>query len=130
MSINPTAPEADVLTFLTERHLATLTLVRDDGRPHVTPVGFSYDLTTATARIITWADALKARLADAAPLAAALCQVDGGRWLTLTGIATTTDDPTIVEDAVLGYAARYRQPKERPDRVVIEVVVHDIKGRA
>ena len=29
--------------FVTERHLASLTLVTPEGRPHVTPVGFTWD---------------------------------------------------------------------------------------
>ncbi len=130
MSINPSNPSDDVLTFLAERHLASLTLVRADGTPHVTPVGFSYEPETRTARIITWSASLKARLTTAAPLAAAVCQVDGGRWLTLSGTARCTDDPTISADAVARYAARYRQPKERDDRVVIEIQVDRIMGRA
>ena len=32
-----------VLTFLTERHLATLTPLRADGSPHVVPVGVTFD---------------------------------------------------------------------------------------
>ena len=43
----------DVLAFLAERHLATLTTLRPDGSPHVVPVGFSYDPDTKVARIIT-----------------------------------------------------------------------------
>lgn len=128
--IDPAAPTPDVLAFLAERHLATLTLVRSDGRPEVTPVGFSYEAETRTARVITWADSLKARLTADEPLAAALCQVDGGRWLTLTGPARSTADPDVAADAVARYAERYRPPKERSDRVVIEIEVQRIRGRA
>ena len=39
----------DLLTFLTERHLATLTTLRADGTPHVVPVGFTFDAATLTA---------------------------------------------------------------------------------
>ena len=37
--------------FLTERHLAILTLVRSDGRPHSTPIGFMWDEDSKVARI-------------------------------------------------------------------------------
>ncbi len=33
----------EVIDFLTERHLATLTTLRRDGSPHVVPVGFTYE---------------------------------------------------------------------------------------
>jgi uncharacterized pyridoxamine 5'-phosphate oxidase family protein len=33
----------EMLEFLRERHLATLTTLRPDGSPHVVPVGFTYD---------------------------------------------------------------------------------------
>ena len=32
-----------LIDFVTERHLAILTLVRPDGRPHSTPIGFMWD---------------------------------------------------------------------------------------
>ena len=61
---------------------------------------------------------------------AAVCQVDGGRWLTLEGPATVTDDPDPVAEAVRRYAERYRTPGERDDRVAIEIQVDRILGRA
>ncbi|MEM9653042.1 MAG: TIGR03618 family F420-dependent PPOX class oxidoreductase [Actinomycetota bacterium] len=121
----------DVLRFLDERHLATLTTLRADGGPQVTPVGVTYEPETRTARVITWADSFKARLVAAEPgQQVAICQVDGGRWLTIYGRATVTDEPNAVAEAVRRYAARYRPPKERDDRVVIEVAVDRLVGRA
>jgi PPOX class probable F420-dependent enzyme len=124
-------PDA-VRQFLTERHLASLTTLRADGSPHVVPVGFSYDEANRLARVITFAPSVKARNA-ARGSRAAVCQVDGGRWLTLEGVArlvTLDDHPTAVAAAVAGYRARYREPKVRPDRVAIEIVVDRIIGRA
>ena len=43
MALDPDQLDDDVLTFLRERHLATLTTLRTDGSPHVVAVGFSYD---------------------------------------------------------------------------------------
>ena len=40
------------LEFVTERHLATLTTLRADGSPHVTPVGFTWDETAGCAYVI------------------------------------------------------------------------------
>ncbi|MET0458042.1 MAG: pyridoxamine 5'-phosphate oxidase family protein, partial [Ilumatobacteraceae bacterium] len=82
----------EVLAFLTERHLATLTTLRADGSPHVVAVGFSFDAAAGVARVITFAPSQKARNA-ARGGRAAVCQVDGGRWLTLEGPVRLVTDP-------------------------------------
>ncbi len=118
--------------FLRDRHLASLTIVRPDGTPHVTPVGFTWDPDTATARIITWSGAKKVRLLEAAGGGrAALCQVDGGRWVTLEGHATVTADPEQCAEAVARYGERYRPAKDRgADRRAIIIEVDSVLGRA
>lgn len=131
MAIDLTAVPGPVLTFLTERHLATLTTHRADRSPHVVPVGFTFDPTTHTARVITFSTSRKVRNVLAAPGGrAAVCQVDGGRWLTLEGPCDATDDPAEVALAVDAYAARYRPPKERDDRWVLRITVDRMMGRA
>jgi hypothetical protein len=88
------------LLFLSERHLATLSLVSADGSVHVTPVGFTWDNEAQVARVISFAQAKKVRLIDAGgPLIAALSQVDGGSWFTLYGTATVTADAVVNADA-------------------------------
>jgi len=130
MALDPADLPDEVTTFLTERHLATLTTLRPDGSPHVVAVGFSWDAAAGLARVITFAPSRKARNVAASPGGrAAVCQVDGGRWLTLEGPATVTDDPARVAEAVERYAGRYRQPGERDDRVVIEIAVDRMLGR-
>lgn len=129
--IDPTDPGDDVCAFLAEYHLASLTIVKADGSPHVTAVGFTYDPATRTARVITWADSWKAKhVAKLNKAEAAICTVDGGRWLTLSGTATVTALADAVAEGVRRYGERYRPPKERDDRVVIEIVVDKIVGRA
>jgi PPOX class probable F420-dependent enzyme len=120
------------LAFVRERHLASLTLVRPDGRPHVTPVGFTWDDEAGLVRVITWAGSVKAKLLDAAgSLEAAVCQVDGGRWLTFSGPATVSADPDRCAEGVRRYAERYRPPGDRgADRRVIELTPHQVLGRA
>jgi F420H(2)-dependent biliverdin reductase len=121
----------EALAFLSERHLATLTTLRPDGSPHVVAVGFTWDPAAELARVITFAPSRKARNVVAAPGGrAAVCQVDGGRWLTLEGPAEVTGDPARVAEGVRRYAERYRQPGERADRVVIEIAVDRVLGRA
>lgn len=130
MAHDPRALPPEVLAFLTERHLATLTTLRPDGSPHVVAVGFTFEPETATVRVITFAPSRKARNLVASPGSrAAVCQVDGGRWLTLEGPAVVTDDPDRVAHGVRRYADRYRQPGERDDRVVIEISVDRVLGR-
>lgn len=128
---DPAALPPEVSAFLAERHLATLTTLRPDGSPHVVPVGFSWDQGARLVRVITAAGSRKVRNLEAAPGSrAAVCQVDGGRWLTLEGAARVTPDPDGVAAAVAGYAARYRTPGERADRVAIEISVDRVLGRA
>ena len=120
-----------VLGFLTERHLATLTTLRADGSPHVVPVGVTYDPATRTARVITSGSSAKARhVREGGGRRVAVCQVDGRRWLTLEGTAVVRDGSDAVADAVARYARRYRQPRENPARVVIEISVDRILGNA
>ena len=45
-----------LIDFVTERHLAILTLVRPDGRPHSTPIGFMWDDESKEVKIITWSE--------------------------------------------------------------------------
>jgi PPOX class probable F420-dependent enzyme len=122
----------DVLTFLRERHLATLTTLREDGSPHVVAVGFSYDVDKKVARVITWATSQKAVNAGRMQTSgqrAAVCQVDGGRWLALEGRVRLVTDPDSVRPGIEGYAERYREPKTRDDRAVVEIDVDRILGR-
>lgn len=130
MALDPSDLPEEVTAFLAERHLATLTTLRPDGSPHVVAVGFSWDAEAHLARVITFAGSRKARNLVALPGGrAAVSQVDGGRWLTLEGPARVTDDPARVAAAVRGYAQRYRQPGDRPDRVAIEIHVDRVLGR-
>jgi PPOX class probable F420-dependent enzyme len=129
MSSDPADLGPDVLAFLTERHLATLTTLRADGSPHVVPVGFTYDAATQTARVITSGGSVKARNAGRAGAIAALCQVDRARWLTLAGPIRVDSDREIVADAVRRYAGRYRQPRVNPERVALVMQVTSVLGR-
>jgi len=130
--LDPTDLPAAVLAFLAERHLATLTTLRADGSPHVVPVGFSVHRPAGAApvvRVITFESSVKVRNA-ARGGRAAVSQVDGGRWLTLEGPVHVRRDAEGVAAAVAGYAARYRQPGERADRVALEITVDRVLGRA
>jgi PPOX class probable F420-dependent enzyme len=121
---------AGALEFLTERHLATLTTLRADGSPHVVPVGVTFDPATGTARVITSGTSTKARNVRAGRSRVAVCQVEGRRWLTLEGAAVVREDAASVADAETRYARRYRQPRENPARVVIEISVDRVLGNA
>ncbi len=126
----PATPElitAEGLQFLTDRHLATLTTLRADGTPHVTPVGFTWDADAGIARVITSAGSQKARNA-ADGVSAVLCQLDGPNWIALEGTARTSTDPAVIADAVARYTSRYRTPRVNPARVAIELTVTRVLG--
>lgn len=112
--------------FLTFARTATLTTLRPDRTPHVTPVRFTFDPASALARVTTRAGARKARNVAAGGPAArvALCQADGSRWVTLEGRAEVTEDRGRLSEAVRRYAARYGTPPPAPlDLVVIEITL-------
>ncbi|MDC7120482.1 PPOX class F420-dependent oxidoreductase [Cellulomonas fimi] len=114
------------LAFVTERHLATLTTLRADGTPHVVPVGFTWDEIAGVTRTTTGPRSVKAanvrRAAESGRAArAALCQVDGRRWLTLEGEITVVDEPGELADALHRYAERYRPPRPGVERVVLRL---------
>lgn len=111
-----------LLEFWTVRHLCTLTTLREDGRPHVVPVGVALDAEERCAWVITSRESRKARnLAHAADVAA--CQVDGRHWSTLEGRAEVRTDAASVARAVERYAERYRQPRPNPARVALRIEV-------
>ncbi len=115
------------LAFVTERHLATLTTLRPDGGLHVVPVGFTW--LDGTVRVITSGDSRKARnVASGGP--AAVCQVEGGRWLTLSGHAVIRAEAEAVRQAEALYARRYRPPRVNPRRVVLEFEADAVLGSA
>jgi PPOX class probable F420-dependent enzyme len=127
VSTPPAELSAAALEFVTVRHLATLTTLRPDGSPHVVPVGFTWDPEALVARVITSGTSRKARNA-AAGSRAVLCQVDGRHWLSFEGPARVREDRASVVDAEQRYAARYRVPRENPERVVIEIAVDRVLG--
>ena len=117
------------LEFIRENHLATLTTLRPDGSPHVVPVGFTFDADNNIVRVSTFAKSMKARHA-AQGGRAGVSQVDRGRWITFEGTVRLRTEADVVAKAVEAYAGRYRQPKVREDRVVVEITVDKVMGRA
>jgi PPOX class probable F420-dependent enzyme len=111
---------AALAEFMAERHLATLVTQRADGTPHAVPVGFT--VNGSRVRVITFASSVKARNA-ARGGRASVTQIDGARWVTLEGFVRLRDDEVAVAEAVAAYAQRYRPPKQRTDRVVVEIDV-------
>jgi F420H(2)-dependent biliverdin reductase len=111
-----------LLDFWTERHLCTLTTLREDGSPHVVPVGLTVDVEEQCAWVITFDGSQKVRNAERDGRVA-VSQVDGGRWSTIEGIAEVRRDEASVARAVERYATRYRQPQPNPRRVALRIEV-------
>ncbi|MEU6219583.1 TIGR03618 family F420-dependent PPOX class oxidoreductase [Streptomyces sp. NPDC047022] len=116
--------------FLAENHLCTLTTLRPDGSPHVAPVRFTWDGESGLARVMTTVTRRKARnLLAGSGARAAVCQVAGGRWITLEGPAAVSTDPARVVEGIRRYAKRYwSQPPQPPGLAVIEISVERAMG--
>ncbi len=127
MSLDPRELPSPALDFMRERHLATLTTLRKDGSPHVVPVGFTWDDDAGLVRIITGGDTTKAANAMRGGRAV-VCQVESWRWISLEGPVSVLVHPEPVADAVRRYAERYRQPRENPARVVLQIQVDRVLG--
>jgi F420H(2)-dependent biliverdin reductase len=117
----------DFRRFWTERHLCTLTTLRANGTPHVTPVGAVIDWEAGTALVLTSGTSTKARNA-AATDTVALCSVDGREWSTVEGRARVRDEPDFIADAERRYAERYRVPRINPGRVILEITITRVLG--
>jgi len=128
VKLDPAALPEAAAGFLTERHLATLTTVRSSGALHVVPVGFTFDSATQTARVITSGDTVKARNASRLGATAALCSVDGARWITLSGPVRMEAGAEAVADAERRYAERYRPPRINPKRIVVIMTVTSVSA--
>jgi PPOX class probable F420-dependent enzyme len=126
-TISATHLTDDGLRFVTERHLATLSTLADNGSIHAVPVGFT--LHDGTAFVITSRSSQKVLNARRSGHAT-ICQVEGAGWITLIGHAEVLDDSESIALAVTRYAARYRQPRANPERVAIAVRVERMLGSA
>ncbi|WP_304452800.1 pyridoxamine 5'-phosphate oxidase family protein [Nocardiopsis sp. YSL2] len=116
--------------FLAENHVCTLTTLRPDGTPHVTPVRFTWDGDDRLVRIMTVRTRRKARNVLANPIdRVSVCQVAGARWITLEGMPTVSDDPRRVAEGARRYAKRYRSPPPGfSGLVVIEIAIDRTMG--
>lgn len=127
MALHPSDLPQGALTFLTQRHLATLTTLRPNGSPHVVPVGFTWDAQAQLVRVITTDDSVKVRNARCGGRAV-VCQVEGRHWLSLEGQVGLLTDPASVRDAEERYALRYRTPRANPRRVVLTILIDRVLG--
>ena len=121
--------EGEHLEFWRQRHLCTVTTLREDGSPHVVPMGIVLDVVAGVAGGNTsrWSQTVANLRAGTDPRVA-VCQVDGRRWSTIEGTAEVRDDEASVAEAVRRYAERYRQPRENPDRVALRITVTSVIG--
>jgi len=131
MAFDPGNLSDDVLAFLRERHVGTLTTLDAGGRLHLVAIAFTYEPADGLIRMITFGSSRKVKnLRQAGDAArAAVGQVDGRRWLSFEGPARVVDDPERVARAVALHAARYKQPGENPLRVAIELTPERVLGR-
>lgn len=111
--------------FLAERHLATLSTLDRRGRIHSVPVGITY--LDGVVRVIGSRGSQKFLNAERSARAT-VNTVDGARWISFEGPVRLRSDPESVAFAVELYAARYRQPRPNPERIVLELTVERVLG--
>jgi PPOX class probable F420-dependent enzyme len=111
--------------FLSEYHLATLSTLGRNSRIHAVPVGITY--RDGVVRVIGSRGSQKFVNVERTGRAA-VATVDGMRWLSFEGPARVVDDPDAVALAVELYTARYRTPRENPQRVALEIEVERVLG--
>lgn len=112
----------ELAAFWAEYHLCSLSTLDKEGGPHAVPVGVALDPEQQCAWIITRGGSQKVRNLRRDPRLA-ITQVDGGRWATIIGTGEVREDEESVARACEKYAARYRPPGPREDRVAIRVTV-------
>lgn len=113
------------LEFLSEYHLATLSTLGRGDRIHSVPVGITY--RDGVVRVIGSRGSQKFLNVQRTGRAS-VNTVDGGRWISFEGPARIVQDSEAVALAVELYAARYRQPRPNPERVVLEIDVERVLG--
>lgn len=122
-----TALPPTLAEFWTERHLCTLSTLDRHGAPHAVAVGAVLDPEQQCAWVITDGGSQKvANLRRDGRLA--VSQVDRARWSTIIGTAEVRTDEASVARACAQYAARYRQPRENPNRVALRITVQRFLG--
>lgn len=114
---------------MTVKHHATLTTLRANGTPHVVAVAFTYEAETGLVRIITDGGSQKV-LNVRRNGYAAVCQVEGARWITLEGPATIVETAPEIRDAEERFTVRYRLPRINPNRVVLQIEVARVLSSA
>jgi F420H(2)-dependent biliverdin reductase len=113
------------LQFVTDYRLATLSTIARDESIHVVAVGFT--VLDGIARVICSGDSQKVRNVRRDPRAS-IGQFEGAQWVSLAGRARILEDAASVDSAVVLYAARYRQPRPNPLRVVLEIEIDKWMG--
>lgn len=115
----------DGVRFVTDYHLATLSTMGPSGGIHVVAVGFT--LIDGIVRVITSDGSQKVRNIERDGRAT-VAQIAGPQWLSIAGHAVIEREADAVAYAVELYAARYRQPRENPKRVVIRLTPDKLMG--
>lgn len=123
----PATLTADGALFVSDYHLATLSTIGPDGGIHVVAVGYTF--VDGVVRIITSDGSQKVRNIER-DARATVAQLAGPQWLSIAGSAVIERDPDAVAEAVALYAARYRQPRPNPQRVVIRLIPEKVLGSA
>jgi general stress protein 26 len=115
--------------FLSTRAFGALNSIDDTENIHTAVVGFHFDMTKNTIRIISQKNSKKVKNITQNNNVS-LSQIRENKWLSFIGTATIKYDEESIKHATDAYTVRYEKPSENPDRVAIEISVKKILGNA
>ena len=110
--------------------VGVLSLVRGDGRVHATPVKAVYLFGEHGVRAAALVSrrSVKARLVSSTTTRAALTEQDPRGWVSVEGPCSLTDDPSLVGQARAAYEARFSQPSNWGDVLILVEAEHVSTG--
>tara|TARA_Y100001970_G_scaffold250023_1_gene321227 strand:+ start:1642 stop:2031 length:390 start_codon:yes stop_codon:yes gene_type:complete len=115
--------------FLSTRAFGALNSIDDTKNIHTAVVGFHFDMTKNTIRIISQKNSKKVKNIIQNNNVS-LSQIRENKWLSFIGTATIKYDEESIKNATDAYTVRYEKPSENHDRVAIEISVKKILGNA
>jgi PPOX class probable F420-dependent enzyme len=101
-------PDPRMLAFVAENKWGVLAAIKRDGRPHLSNVGYSYDVEQQLFRVSVTADRVKTRMLAADPrVTLHVASKDFWTWVAVEGTAQLTPTAADAHDATVDELVEY-----------------------